>query len=43
MKVKSNNTGTFTKQDSVSFDSSLWYATNGTIDWSDYPTPSILT
>ncbi len=38
MKVKSNNTGTFTKQDSVSFDSSLWHATNGTINWSDFPT-----
>jgi hypothetical protein len=38
MKVKSNNTGTFTKQDSVSFDSSLWHATNGTINWSEFPT-----
>jgi hypothetical protein len=37
MKLQSNNTGTFTKQDSVSFDPSLWAATNGIIDWSDYP------
>ena len=37
MNLLSNNTGTFTKQDSVSFDPSLWAATNGTIDWSDYP------
>jgi hypothetical protein len=36
-KIKSNNTGTFTKQDSVDFDLSLWYATNGVIDWSKYP------
>jgi hypothetical protein len=36
-KLQSNNTGTFTKQNSVSFDSSLWAATNGTINWSDYP------
>ena len=36
-KLKSNNTGAFSKQDSVSFDTSLWSATNGTIDWSDYP------
>jgi len=38
MKIESNNTGTFSKQDSVTFDSSLWAATNGIIDWSDYPT-----
>jgi hypothetical protein len=37
IKVESNYTGTFTKQNSVSFDPSLWAATNGTINWSDYP------
>ena len=37
MKLKSNNTGTFTKQDSVTFDNSLWAATNGIINWSNYP------
>lgn len=37
MKLQSNNTGTFTKQNSVTFDPSLWAATNGTIDWSNYP------
>ena len=37
MKLQSNNTGTFTKQDSVTFDTSLWAATNGTINWSQYP------
>jgi hypothetical protein len=37
IKVESNYTGTFSKQDSVSFDTSLWAATNGTINWSDYP------
>jgi len=36
-KVESNYTGTFTKQNSVSFDTSLWAATNGTINWSSYP------
>ena len=37
MKLHSNNTGTFTKQDSVTFDPSLWSATNGIINWSKYP------
>lgn len=37
MKLESNNTGTFTKQNTVSFDTSLWAATNGTINWSNYP------
>jgi hypothetical protein len=37
MKLQSNYTGTFTKQDAVSFDPSLWAATNGTINWSNYP------
>lgn len=37
MKIQSNNTGSFTKNDSVSFDFSLWSATNGTVDWSKYP------
>ena len=36
-KLKSNKTGTFTKQDSVSFDPSLWSSTNGTIDWTNLP------
>jgi hypothetical protein len=36
-KIKSNYTGTFSKQDSVSFDTSLWSPTNGTINWSNYP------
>ena len=37
MKLESNNTGTFTEQDSVTFDPSLWSATNGTTNWSSYP------
>ena len=39
MKLESNNTGTFSYQDlaSVSFDTNLWAATNGTINWSGYP------
>lgn len=37
MKLQTTNTGTFTKQDSVSFDPSLWAATNGTINWSNFP------
>ena len=37
MKLESNNTGTFTRQNTVSFDPSLWAATNGTINWSNYP------
>ena len=37
IKVESNYTGTFSKQNSVSFDTSLWAATNGTINWSNYP------
>ena len=37
-KIQSNNTGTFTKQDSVTFDPSLWAATNGIINWSNFPT-----
>jgi len=37
MKLQSNNTGTFSKQDLASFDTSLWAATNGTINWSNYP------
>lgn len=37
MKLQSNNTGTFTKQNVVTFDPSLWHATNGVINWSDYP------
>jgi hypothetical protein len=36
-KIQLNNTGTFTKQNSVSFDPSLWAATNGTINWSSVP------
>ena len=36
-KIQSNQTGTFTKQNSVSFDPSLWAATNGTINWSSVP------
>lgn len=35
-KLQPNFTGTFTKQNSVSFDTSLWAATNGTIDWSQF-------
>jgi hypothetical protein len=35
-KIKSNQTGTFHKQDNVLFDPSLWAATNGTINWSEY-------
>jgi hypothetical protein len=35
--IQSNNTGLFTKQNSVTFDPSLWAATNGTINWSEYP------
>jgi hypothetical protein len=37
MKLQSNNTGTFTKQNTVTFDSSLWAATNGIINWASYP------
>lgn len=38
-KIQSFNTGTFTKETSVPpFDNSLWAATNGTINWYDYPT-----
>ena len=37
-KIKSNYTGAFTKEDSVSFDPSLWSPTNGDIDWSSNPT-----
>lgn len=37
MKLQSNNTGTFTKQNTASFDPSLWAATNGTINWASYP------
>lgn len=37
MKLQSNNTGTFSKQNTVSFNTSLWSATNGTIKWSDFP------
>lgn len=37
MKLQSNNTGTFSKQDSVNFDTSLWASTNGTIQWKSYP------
>ena len=29
--------GSFSKETSVTFDSTLWAATNGTIKWSDYP------
>ena len=37
MKLQSNYTGSFGYQNSVSFDPSVWAATNGTIDWGDYP------
>ena len=37
MKLQSNNTGTFSKQNIVTFDASLWAATNGTINWANYP------
>lgn len=36
-KIESNYTGTFTKENTVSFDNSLWASTNGTIKWSNYP------
>ena len=38
MKLQHNNTGSFTRQNSVgSFNNSLWAATNGTINWNQYP------
>jgi len=37
MKLQGNNTGTFIKQNSVTFDASLWAPTNGTINWNSYP------
>lgn len=36
-KLQSNFTGDFIKQNSVSFDPSLWAPTNGTINWYNYP------
>jgi hypothetical protein len=36
-KLSHFDIGNFTKQDSVSFDQSLWASTNGTINWANFP------